>query len=376
MSDMFRTKLKSELSALLTNKKAFIYGAGEVGIRLMNVIKSIGKENCIAGFVVSKFTEKVPHSIENKMVYEAHELHDKDALIIVAVSDAFQNEILFNLQQLNFANVINGYLYSFLNEDFLPAEMPTDVPLSVTINTDELMAMQFVGEEFEAYDVLNILLSDNKRCCHDDCEVTVDANLQIISGRSFVGDCIIRDISEIKVRQRFDSVAKQYDLHWAKDNIDRQSLDKLQKMLCDYENKWRKPFIGIVWQSAVHFYEEIVEELSKYGTVLRATKRNLKDDMTADFIRAVYGTDDVEEQLINKTKSNQIGVVEFILPNPAFRIKRFGHTISDRGIKVKTEIRKKFRPYINNYIQDVIFHTADNYEQATKVREILRRYTS
>jgi hypothetical protein len=66
-----------------------------------------------------------------------------------------------------------------------------------------------------------------------------------------------------------------------------------------------------------------------------------------------------------------ISVFEFYLDNPKFRIKRYGHTISDTGMKIKNTIRMKYRMVIPDYIEDIVLHTVDNYEQSEKAIQLV-----
>ena len=109
-------ELREEWNYLLRNKDdIYIYGAGKYGKRIWKLLKTSGKEQNVLGFLVSDLYNN-PTMIEDKPVCALNSIENKDALILIAVSDQFQEEIASILEKLQFHNVINAYKYAFLDK--------------------------------------------------------------------------------------------------------------------------------------------------------------------------------------------------------------------------------------------------------------------
>lgn len=130
-----RESLLKEWSEIINNNEGFwIYGAGIVAKRIYNFMYKNAQLDKLKGFIVSELKNNDKRNYSEKCIIELNELKNKTDTIIVGVGDAYQTEILFNLKENGFDNVINGYLFSFLTEEHIPLNMPDDLPENITIN--------------------------------------------------------------------------------------------------------------------------------------------------------------------------------------------------------------------------------------------------
>lgn len=385
MSAEVRELMEKEFEELLSlNDNIYIYGAGIVGKRLYKVMKTRNSEELVKGFIVSKKNDD--DLVCDKKVYELGEVTDKDVKILVAVGDAYQNEILAHLKKNGYHNAINAYVYTFLDEKHIPNGLNREVPQEVIIDIDELMMMQFEESNFLGYDILLQLNRLKKEKVEKkgglELNVEVGTNLEILSNRTELALALYSDVKQINIAQKHDYEFQKYDSQWLETMCSEDEQEEVKNLLNELIVEWKQPFIGIIWPPACAIVDDIVEEMRKTVEVKGISEFELKSkEELGAFIRSVYNTDDtVASQIEDKVKRMQsedvykIKFVEFYMSNPEFYIKRYGHTISRKGRELKTKLREQFRDRINDYIFDIILHTADNYLQSEEVRRIIKEY--
>ena len=99
------------------------------------------------------------------------------------------------------------------------------------------------------------------------------------------------------------------------------------------------------------------------------------------FVRRLYDTDDMDKWKIDMKLERmlqasvlKVKIFDLYLERPCFRIKRFGHTISSTGMSIKDEVRRHYKVFISNYIEDVVMHTTDNYHQSYEAQKLIKEY--
>lgn len=380
-----RNELKIEFEKFLAaNTQIYIYGAGVVGKRLYQVVENMKYTANIAGFIVSDRNSETPEKLFGKYVFELCDMDKKDNCILVAVSEAYQNEILYILKELGYDNFFNGYLYSYLYEDYIPEYMPLEVPDVIAVDKDELMMMQFNGDEFLRYDLLTALEDQNLLPVNDKLEeriIIVDPLFRICDDVVKVAECLKNTDVKVNIKCDFKASFIAADSEWLIRKKNSQETAAIKKILKGKTLKWKKAMYAIIWPPAIMLADKITDEMQETAEVTDWLDIVMNKDEFAGFVRAVYSTDDVEEwqiqtklQRMIKKDRCAIRIVKFYLNNPKFRIKRFGHTISGTGVEMKEQIRERYKNEIDNYIKDIIIHTTDNYEQACLVAGIANGY--
>lgn len=380
---MNSNEIKAIFKKKLTEKKFYIYGAGIVGKRLYEVIKKMHLEKQIQGFIISKNKVDEPMYIESKKVFLINEIDNKNVNILLAVSDAYENEILHLLKSKKFFNVEKAYVYSLINEKTIPFFLPNEVPDKIEIDVRELLSMQFYNGEFIKYDLISKYLFDKESISvtNDEEIVLVDDKLIICSGEQFVVNCLANQKDKVFIQQQFDKESIKYGRNWLVNNATDLQIAITDQYLLENQKKWFQPLLGIIWPPAYKFADEILQDIMNTGQVIKHEDIVIPSDKIEEFMKDIYKTDDVEEWHINEKfqrikdeKEMKIRIVWFFFEFPEFRIKRFGHTISETGIRFKLYIRNKYKDKIVNYVHDIIIHTTDNYEQSRRVEVELRNY--
>lgn len=380
-----RNTLKTEFERFLeANPQIFIYGAGIVGKRLYRVIDSMKYTANIVGFIVSNRGMGTPEKLFNKRVFEFCNIDNRNSCILVAVSEAYQNEILYILKEAGYNHVFNGYIYSYLCEEYIPEYMPLEVPDIISIDKNELMMMQFSGRDFLRYDLLTAFDDKNNVFVCDeyvDKTIVVDPLFRICDDADKAVGCLKNTSKKVRIERDFKASFKAADRKWLMKQKNGQETALIDEILKEKILEWKKPMYAIVWPPAIGFADGIAEEMKETAELAGWLDIRMNRDEFINFVRKVYSTDDVEEWQI-QTKLRRmiekdccrVRIVKFYLNNPQFRIKRFGHTISGTGVEMKERIRDKHKHEIDHYIKDIIIHTTDNYEQAYLVSEIVDGY--
>ena len=375
-----RESLLKEWSEIINNNEGFwIYGAGIVAKRIYNFMYKNAQLDKLKGFIVSELKNNDKRNYSEKCIIELNELKNKTDTIIVGVGDAYQTEILFNLKENGFDNVINGYLFSFLTEEHIPLNMPDDLPENITINMSELMSQQYSGQEFEAYDILGYLLDHD---FDDNTEqIIVDQNMHIINGRKRIASAIKNNNNSIVISQKYISTYSAYDYQWAKSVYDKSKLLEILNLEKQYRDEWKQEFVAILWPCASRLFDELTNEIKDRFEIISYEDIDFNKHKFTEFVYSVYSTDDAEKWKIDlklerllEEELYTIRVINYYVIDAAYRIKRHGHTVSRTGIAFKNEIRERYKNEIKNYINDVIFHTSDNTEQCRLINEQIQRY--
>ncbi len=380
-----RNELENEFETFLqANPKIYIYGAGIVGKRLYHVIEYLNYTENIVGFIVSNKCMNTPGKIFDKNIYEFCDLENKESSILVAVSEAYQNEILYLLKESGYHHFFNGYIYSYLCEEYIPEYMPLDVPDIIDIDKNELMMMQFNGDDFLRYDLLIALIDREVVPTHENNKeriIIVDSLFRICDQVEKVAKYLQNADEKVRMKRDFKATLTVADRKWMMQQRDSKEVALIENMLREKIIEWKKAMYAIIWPPAKLLADRIIEEMRETAEVVSWFDIIMDEEEFTGFVKAVYSTDDVEEWQIHtkllrmlKQDKCKVRIVKFYLHSPKFRIKRFGHTISGAGMEMKERIRNKHKNEIDNYIKDIIIHTTDNYEQAYLVAGIVDRH--
>lgn len=409
-------ELIQEWKNILNNKEAFyIYGAGKVGKRIWNLIKSDGKQQKVKGFVVSRSGGN-PSDIEGVPVFLLDEIEDKNVCVLVSVTDIYQLEIMDSLKECGFENIVCAYKYSFLN-----AERPTgEMPNTITIDIRELLVQQFFGGggNFSRLDIIVRLLAaedyytDNgygfclyrkmqnlrvkqgyavnaerryralmesvdKNGYDRESEIIVDKNLHLLDGSHRIALAIYHEVPCVKIRILNREKEVQYGIEWFSQNFSMDECKILEDKLEEISQKWFCPMKGIIWPPVSKCFSEVTALIDREFGVSSYMDYEMPQEIFTRFVRGVYHIDDIADWKIEaklehmKSKdSYRVRVVDINMRYPDFRVKWSGKTISVEGEKLKKLIRDSYRGMVERYFYDIVFHTSDNYWQSEYIQAL------
>lgn len=113
--------LKNDLYCKINKfSKIFIYGAGNYANKAYVLLKNVGLKERIVSFVVTELGEQ--HDIDGiliRSVNELNALYEKESVVLVAVSEAYEDMIVQNLQNvMQSVYIIKLTEYTLQNDDF------------------------------------------------------------------------------------------------------------------------------------------------------------------------------------------------------------------------------------------------------------------
>lgn len=416
LQETFNMAIEEEWKALIDkNRSIYIYGAGNIGKKVLRLIKRT--ENAVIklnGFLVSDMIGN-PAILENFPVALPEDVTDRDSLILVSVTDIYQDAIIEDLQNKGFVNIETAYKYSFLEDD-----ISHTFSSSIMINTNELLTCQYIGEVFNRHDVIVRLLAveeyygknnygfsmyqkmQSERAQDDsyglvslqrfikliqsyeingyqaDSELIVDKDLYLVDGSHRLALAIYFGVHRLKVRivKREDEIA--YGQEWFKQFFTDKECRIIEKKLLVSEREWTGTIKGILWPSVGEFFDEIVELIREQYPVTNINDFVFTPDKFEKKVYKIYEMDSIAEWKIN-TKLKymkpflpyRVRTFDIHLNNPEFRMKKaIAGILSDKGAKLKEKVREIYKEKISGYFSDIIFHTADNFYQSECIDKI------
>lgn len=395
------------LELLEANENIYIYGAGKIGKKILRLIRQGDQLSRVKGFLVSDKAGN-PDNIENIPVFQIDEVENKDELILLSVTDIYQEEILSLLSTYGYKNVISAYKFSFL-----ALEDDTDgIPDTIVIDVRELMLQQYIDGEFNRFDIIVRLLAVENFYRNNDygfrmyekmqekrvregyssvavkrfkalidsfeqkkydgkSEIIVDSNLRLIDGAHRMALAIYHKIPNVKIR--IDKCVRDinYGIEWFQQYFLLADCKILEDKLMQVSAEWMRPIKGIIWPSAMSYKDEIRKYIDGKFRVLSYKDYEFPKEIFIRFVKGVYQIDDIADWKVNSKLKHlvsgekyHIRVMDIDIKYPEFRVKKYGKTISRVGEDLKKDVREKFKNSIDNYYYDIIFHSADNYYQS------------
>ena len=113
--------LKNDLYCKINRfSKIFIYGAGNYANKAYALLKSMGLKERIASFIVTELGgQRDIDGILIRSVNELNALYEKESVVLVAVSEAYEDMIVQNLQNvMQSVCIVKLTEYTLQNDDF------------------------------------------------------------------------------------------------------------------------------------------------------------------------------------------------------------------------------------------------------------------
>ena len=136
-------KLTEEWGILFkSNQTIYLYGAGDVAKFLIKKAVQDGVSDKIKGILVSNKDSSTPYSIDNIPVLEAKSADDKNAIVLIATSRKWSDEIRLCASELGFSDIRDVFKYLHVYDE-------------ATVLGDEAKEkLEFLKKEEKSLDVL------------------------------------------------------------------------------------------------------------------------------------------------------------------------------------------------------------------------------
>lgn len=138
---------------------------------------------------------------------------------------------------------------------------------------------------------------------------------------------------------------------------------------------------GFLWAPSKQYWHDIIDFISKDYEIIRIKKYKFASmkDLERVIIK-LYEDDNIPLDKIKKVKVKALDQYAPVCLNFYFKIKNpitedyHGRMIVPEVIKMKQQIRKKYKKHINNYKKDIIIHISDNPQQTDSVDNLIDSY--
>ncbi len=136
------------------NEKIYIFGTGVVGQRLLDLIGSAGYTDSFKGFIVSDDrNERMTYG--EYPVFSFKDVSEKDALVLVSVSDKYHKDLYDMLKMNGYTNYVNAIEF-FMIEGYEKREedsMEDIVDTSIVLEANEIKARDEIVAFFKKCDL-------------------------------------------------------------------------------------------------------------------------------------------------------------------------------------------------------------------------------
>lgn len=126
--------------------------------------------------------------------------------------------------------------------------------------------------------------------------------------------------------------------------------------------------LGVLWNSVQEYKDDVINDISKYGTIINYFSLNLEDEYE-QFVRDIYSCDEIAEWKVDKKVETMFNCSDSRIVTIVFidieTKEQMYHIYKKRMIytnleNMKTKIREKYSQIVSNYFFDNIFHVTDD----------------
>ncbi len=233
--------------------------------------------------------------------------------------------------------------------------------------------------DFIPSDFLNLVQNFKKNGFLNRHPVMISPNGLILDGIKRLACAIFFDIKEIPVIVQKNRESFYFDETWLNQNFNKNFSSKLMLIKNNIFKKYGLWSWIMVWPPAQPWFNDIDNELLKFGKIQWKKTFNLKKSLP-NFIRKAYSVDDIQKWKIElkisaiKNYEPLIHIVALEIPSDSFRIKNDIYAYqSNTSVLIKKLIRKKYGKKIPDYFYDIIIHIGDNHEHNSLINEFLQK---
>ena len=318
-----------------SNQFIYIYGAGKIGKKILHLIeKTKDSDSKFKGFLVSDLIGN-PSTINNFPVMVPESVFDRTSLILVSVTDIYQEAIVESLKKMAFTNIIIAYKYSFIDNDETSPFCET-----MKVGTNELLLSQYREKHFNRYDVIVRLLAieqyygknnngfdlyvkmQNNRICDDsygrislqrfikliqsyekngyddNSELIVDDKLQLLDGSHRLALAVYFGITQLRVRI-VSGEDIDYGKGWFQKFFSPEECEMIEEKFSGVKKSWMHPIKGILWPNVAEYFDAIIDVIERQYVVTNIKDMKLTSKQFDEMVYEIYRLDDIAEWKIN-----------------------------------------------------------------------------
>ena len=224
----------------------------------------------------------------------------------------------------------------------------------------------------------DLIASYEERGYDSSSYIVLDRTLSLIDGSHRIALQIYHGISNIKALVMPTRNEVDYTIDWFfKKGFTDSDIDLIIAKGRELTEKMNQCFSCVIWSPAVGLSEDILRDLSYFGTVCGVKRYDCIPGEYQNIVKAIYAVDDIARWKIDKKlehmrqQAPSLISVDLRLDFPDFRLKKAtGMPLSRIGERTKKALRSRYKDRIENYFFDVILHISDNYQQADYMHRV------
>lgn len=136
--------------------------------------------------------------------------------------------------------------------------------------------------------------------------------------------------------------------------------------------------VGIIWNCAFEFKEQILRKINEYGKVESFYCIDLKDNYEI-FLRSIYSFESIAKWKVDKKieymkmyPSTSICIVHFDIDTSQIRYhEKKKHFVNSNLQDLKDFIRNNYKTKLSHYFFDIIFHCSETTEEYVADTQII-----
>lgn len=401
--------------------RVVIYGAGQIGRKVLAALEKVNMSDKIVCFAVSD-TQNAPSMINGIPLMSIDEIPEEyeSAMFLISVSDRF----VYEMEQ----TVIHKKIRHFIDgRKIYQADSSEDQEQKhIEVNIRELFMQQYKNGSFNRLDIVVRYLAiedyhgvndygfalyqkmQSQRISEDyvegavkkfrelieswECngydrtsEIECGDNLHLIDGSHRVAMGLYYNVDRLscKVNPYIDDI--EYGLEWfIEHGFSKEEIIQIIKKFHTICMETNRTISCVLWPAVYEYYDEITEKLGLLYEVKNVNDYCFKEETFERAVKGVYNVDDIEAWKIDKKiehlrefPSKVIRILELNIPQPNFRLKKANnHMLLVEGERLKRIVRNCYSSKVENYFYDIIIHTGDNYEQSEYILNLFKQIFS
>lgn len=213
-------------------------------------------------------------------------------------------------------------------------------------------------------------------------QIPVDLKFSLLNGSHRLALALYFNIPEVPIRILKRAEAEQvkpYCIQWFRDNsFSEEEISIIESKKIEVFQRCGFFFYVILWPPVQSFFDEIQNQLLQTYRIVSCLDFEFEEVDFQTFTRRIYEIDDIPRWKVERkiyamlTYPKKVRLLSLEIPNPKFRKKMINnHDISDVGAKLKAKFRTMYAAKVDNYVYDIIIHTADNYDHNIQIAKII-----
>ena len=220
----------------------------------------------------------------------------------------------------------------------------------------------------------------------EESEISCDEQLQLLDGAHRLAACLYFKVPKVRVKVIKDtaSICPFTMEYLNRSGLTEEELNHVREKAEELLNENCVENVCILWPPVMKYFDELTGIIGNTFHVSEWKDYEYSEETFPRIVRGIYHVDDIADWKIQKKidamascSQKKLRVLKLKIMSPHFRLKDLNfHTISTVGEQLKSIIRNQYKDLVENYIYDIIIHTADNFYQSEYMNKLFEQVFS